>query len=222
MIFETGESYVPKERSAIEDYDLEEILQLTDGMALLEGEYRIDFIPQGAGEFKALCPLPTHNEKSASFYYNPTNRGWRCYGCSQKGGLIKLVMKIEGCSFNEAVYKLAEQAGYEPVTDPEMKLDKTSRAVTRFIGDYMSQQSSALPGQVSPLKFMATVREKMDRVMAMFPGDRAVILWTEDIYMKLDDLLLDNNFKGCRALWDGISDEVIAIKRRMKEVATNG
>jgi len=53
--------------------------------------------------YKALCPF--HNEKTASFTIYPPSRFY-CFGCNEKGSVIDLVMKMENCTFKEAVKKL--------------------------------------------------------------------------------------------------------------------
>jgi DNA primase len=38
------------------------------------------------------CPL--HSENSASFHIVGDGRGWRCFGCGRKGGVLDLVVAL--------------------------------------------------------------------------------------------------------------------------------
>lgn len=51
------------------------------------------------------CRCPVHEGKNPSSFEVKGNRG-RCHSCSWTGDSIDLVMKMEGCSFMEAVRKL--------------------------------------------------------------------------------------------------------------------
>lgn len=53
----------------------------------------------------ACCPL--HGEKTPSFYITPSKKMWKCFGCGKGGGALQFVMKKEGCSFIEAIRKVA-------------------------------------------------------------------------------------------------------------------
>ena len=58
-----------------------------------------------------LCPF--HNEKSPSFAVSPDKQIFHCFGCGAGGNAITFVMKIEGCSFIEAVQMLADRANIQ-------------------------------------------------------------------------------------------------------------
>ncbi len=38
----------------------------------------------------ARCPLPDHDERTASFTVYPGDRGWWCYGCARGGDVVRL------------------------------------------------------------------------------------------------------------------------------------
>lgn len=61
------------------------------------------------GEYWACCPF--HGEKSASFHVREQQKSFYCFGCQAKGGVIDLAMRLDGCSFPEAVERLAGFAG---------------------------------------------------------------------------------------------------------------
>ncbi|MEY9871281.1 DNA primase [Streptacidiphilus sp. MAP12-33] len=72
------------------------------------GDY-VQLANGGGGQMKGLCPF--HDEKSASFYVNPSKGVYNCFGCQESGDTLGFVMKIEHLSFVEAVERLAPQVG---------------------------------------------------------------------------------------------------------------
>lgn len=62
-------------------------------------------------DFKGLCPF--HQEKTPSFFVNPTKGIFYCFGCSVGGNLYSFLMKVENLSFVEACEKLAQRAGVD-------------------------------------------------------------------------------------------------------------
>ena len=57
---------------------------------------------------QGLCPF--HQEKSPSFFVHPERGFYHCFGCGISGDVFNFLMKIEGLSFVESVYRLAERA----------------------------------------------------------------------------------------------------------------
>jgi hypothetical protein len=55
------------------------------------------------------CPF--HEDKNPSLGIEPGKPWWRCYGCGEHGDAPKLVMKLKGVSFPEAIRVLAELSG---------------------------------------------------------------------------------------------------------------
>lgn len=48
-----------------------------------------------------LCPL--HSENTPSFVYFVEQNRWHCFGCSEGGDVISLVMKMKQYSFSESI-----------------------------------------------------------------------------------------------------------------------
>ena len=67
---------------------------------------------------KINCPLPNHDDRTASCHVYQDNR-WHCFGCGAKGDLIDLVRGVMGCSYGAAVMFLARHADLDPETLPE-------------------------------------------------------------------------------------------------------
>ncbi|MFG2821179.1 DNA primase [Kitasatospora sp. NPDC048365] len=72
------------------------------------GDY-VQLANGGGAQLKGVCPF--HDEKSASFYVHPGKGVFHCFGCGESGDTITFLMKIEHCSFAEAVERMAAQAG---------------------------------------------------------------------------------------------------------------
>ena len=62
-------------------------------------------------KYKGLCPF--HSEKTPSFFVNPDNNFYHCFGCGAGGDLINFVMEIENLTFAETIKVLAERSGME-------------------------------------------------------------------------------------------------------------
>lgn len=56
---------------------------------------------------KAVCCCPFHSERTGSFHVDGNKGMWYCFGCHEGGNIFQFVEKIEGCSFKEAVLKVA-------------------------------------------------------------------------------------------------------------------
>src|SRR5262245_18196095 len=56
-------------------------------------------------------PCPFHQDRNPSFAVDPGKPWWRCYGCSEHGDAVALVMKLRGVAFPEAVRVVTELAG---------------------------------------------------------------------------------------------------------------
>ena len=59
-----------------------------------------------ANQYKCLCPLPGHKEKTPSFTIFADNR-FHCFGCGADGNIIDLHMALKGVPYMEALCDLA-------------------------------------------------------------------------------------------------------------------
>jgi len=87
---------------------------------LLEVVSRAVTVRKVGSRFRGLCPF--HQEKTPSFYVNPDNGFYKCFGCGKAGDAITFVRETEGLTFIEAVETLAKRFGvtleYEEGTGP--------------------------------------------------------------------------------------------------------
>ncbi|MGB2819530.1 MAG: CHC2 zinc finger domain-containing protein, partial [Phycisphaerae bacterium] len=65
------------------------------------------------GEYRGMCPLPSHEEAVPSFQVNRRRGLWHCFGCGAGGDVISFVMKREGVGFHQALEILAGPAGLD-------------------------------------------------------------------------------------------------------------
>lgn len=64
--------------------------------------------PSGNGR----CPFPDHPDRKPSFSLKAATNRFRCFGCARSGGVIDLVMLIQGMDFGQACRWLRER--YSP------------------------------------------------------------------------------------------------------------
>jgi DNA primase len=92
--------------SKISQESIEQVAASTDIVDLIGSYFPLKRL---GTSFRALCPF--HNEKSPSFYVNPTRQTFHCFGCGVGGGVFRFVMDYEHLDFPTAVRRLAERAG---------------------------------------------------------------------------------------------------------------
>jgi DNA primase len=109
----------------IKDTSVEAVRQGADFVALVED--RTQLRKQG-GRLVGRCPF--HEERTPSFSVNPTDKLFYCFGCHQKGDMIRFVQEIQGLDFVGAVEWLAERfripLEYEE-TSPEQAAERDKR-----------------------------------------------------------------------------------------------
>ena len=79
-------------------------------------------------KYWGLCPF--HGEKTASFSVDEEHQLFYCFGCKAGGDVIRFIMEIERCSFQESVELLAERAHIpmpEMQNDPDYELRRSRR-----------------------------------------------------------------------------------------------
>ncbi|QMU99459.1 DNA primase [Borrelia sp. A-FGy1] len=69
---------------------------------------RVKLVKSGSS-YKGLCPF--HAEKTASFFVNPSQSFFYCFGCKKGGDVIKFLMDIEKFSYDNALKFLCDRIG---------------------------------------------------------------------------------------------------------------
>lgn len=86
--------------------NIELIKEKTDIVSVISRYVKLS---QAGKNFKGLCPF--HNEKTPSFNVSPDLNIYKCFGCSKSGDVINFIEEIENLDFNQALEKLAKEAG---------------------------------------------------------------------------------------------------------------
>jgi CHC2 zinc finger len=67
----------------------------------------------------AICPIPGHTERNASFTIYDGDRGWYCYGCGRGGDTVRLGQLAWGIeNAREAAAEVLSRFGFELPEDP--------------------------------------------------------------------------------------------------------
>jgi DNA primase len=83
----------------------------------------------GKAWFTGRCPLPTHEDKTPSFYIYPPGR-YHCYGCGGSGDLVDLEFHCgDYGELWEAMIALAVEYGVELPRRPQRWCEKEARHV---------------------------------------------------------------------------------------------
>lgn len=117
----------------IPDEDVAAVRAATDIVALI-GEYTP--LKRSGVRYQGLCPF--HSEKSPSFSVNGEEGLYYCFGCQASGDQITFLRAIEGCSFVEAVERLAARAGVRIRNDGDGS-DREERDKKNALYDAMEQ-----------------------------------------------------------------------------------
>ena len=101
---------MPIPRSKIDE------IRTGNSLVTVLNEYGVELKHSGA-RLTGLCPL--HNERSPSFYVNPSTNTYKCFGCGEGGDVIALIMELESLSFVGSLEFLADKAGIVIERDEE-------------------------------------------------------------------------------------------------------
>jgi DNA primase len=85
---------------------VEQVAAASDIVAVISGYFPLK---RAGTEFRALCPF--HQEKTPSFFVNPSKQSYYCHGCGAGGAVFQFLMQYENIDFPEAVRRLASRAG---------------------------------------------------------------------------------------------------------------
>jgi len=78
---------------------------------MLTDHYQVVITRDRGGRATALCPFPSHKEKTPSFSIDYGKKVFHCFGCGQGGGIIKFVELMEDCSRDQALNILQDIYG---------------------------------------------------------------------------------------------------------------
>ena len=92
-----------------------------------------------------LCPF--HEERTPSFNVSPPRGIYKCFGCGESGNAIGFIMKMENCSFTDAVKKICGRY-HLPVEERAMSEEDQQRhddresmfALNKWANEWFQQQ----------------------------------------------------------------------------------
>lgn len=91
-------------RGRIARESVDTVLERADIVDLISGFTQLK---KNGAEFLGRCPF--HNERTPSFWVNPTKGVYHCFGCQKSGDTITFVSEKQGLDFAEAVEYLADR-----------------------------------------------------------------------------------------------------------------
>jgi DNA primase len=85
---------------------IEQVAAASDIVAVISSYFPLR---RAGTEYRAICPF--HQEKTPSFFVNPSKQSYYCHGCGAGGAVFQLLMQYENIDFPESVRRLATRAG---------------------------------------------------------------------------------------------------------------
>ncbi|MFT9486783.1 MAG: CHC2 zinc finger domain-containing protein [Tepidibacillus sp.] len=77
-------------------------------------EHGIELGKMVKGQYKVICPFPSHGEKTPSMFINPQKNVFKCFGCGEGGGVIKFISLLENKSEQEVLKSLTKDIERSP------------------------------------------------------------------------------------------------------------
>lgn len=184
---------------------IDQLLETVSILDYMESEYDSDFIVGKSGWANTNCPMPNHDDNSPSFGVNIDNNKYNCFGCGQTGDVIKLVQKVEGLNFIEAIQKLSDFAGVD-IEIVNLDLKYLIKELSSTINDYFStDEISKFPGGLSEAAFLIVLSEKTKKYERACNYEKSECLWIEEIYKQVEFDIENKNFKNIDKLWKNFS-----------------
>ncbi len=118
----------------ISKIDTNRIAEAIDIVDLVGAEVQLK--PQGKN-LVGCCPF--HTEKTGSFTVSPARQTYHCFGCGKHGDVFQWVMEREGCSYPEAIRRLAKRANIE-INEREKTAEEIARETKREAMLMLTQQ----------------------------------------------------------------------------------
>jgi DNA primase len=104
---------------------VEQVAAASDIVAVVSSYFPLK---RAGTEFRAICPF--HQEKTPSFYVNPSKQSYYCHGCGAGGAVFQFLMQYENIDFPEAVRRLASRAGIA-IIEAELSAEEETKQSLR-------------------------------------------------------------------------------------------
>lgn len=93
-------------------------------------------------DYRCACPVHGGTNKSS---FSCTKSKWYCHACGDGGTIVELFMRLEGCSYMEAIYHLAEMYDIDIESNEEFQKAKSYfDEVEHDIQQYERQQDKVI------------------------------------------------------------------------------
>jgi len=153
--------------SDLRDVKAADIRRTANLLALLGPDAK----PKKTASNRWLVRCPFHEDSTASLSVSFIEAGWvyRCFGCGEQGDVIRFVMKSEGCSFIDALRKLANSETAPAMSAPPV-LEKKAFVIPCCMpgcGQRVEVDAADVPHLGRELHTNWTFRGARDRVAAM-------------------------------------------------------
>ncbi len=104
---------------------VEQVAAASDIVAVVSSYFPLK---RAGTEFRAICPF--HQEKTPSFYVNPSKQSYYCHGCGAGGAVFQFLMQYENIDFPESVRRLASRAGIT-IVEAELSAEEETKQSLR-------------------------------------------------------------------------------------------
>jgi DNA primase len=104
---------------------VEQVAAASDIVAVVSSYFPLK---RAGTEFRAICPF--HQEKTPSFYVNPSKQSYYCHGCGAGGAVFQFLMQYENIDFPESVRRLAHRAGIT-IVEAELSAEEETKQSVR-------------------------------------------------------------------------------------------
>jgi DNA primase len=105
---------------------VEQVAAASDIVAVIASYFPLK---RAGTEFRAICPF--HQEKTPSFFVNPSKQSYYCHGCGAGGAVFNFLMRYESIDFPEAVRRLASRAGIAIIEDKLSAEEETKQSLRK-------------------------------------------------------------------------------------------
>jgi DNA primase len=105
---------------------VEQVAAASDIVAVISSYFPLK---RAGTEFRAICPF--HQEKTPSFFVNPSKQSYYCHGCGAGGAVFQFLMQYENIDFPESVRRLASRAGIAIIEDELSAEEETKQSLRK-------------------------------------------------------------------------------------------
>lgn len=130
---------------------VDEIEQAIDIVELVK---RYTTLKKAWANYKALCPFPGHNEKTASFVVSPSKQLAYCFGCHRWWWPFKFIMDIENTEFKDALEILSSITGIK-LKWYDRETEELKKNIYTLMRDITNFYSNSLQNNPQILKYLS-------------------------------------------------------------------